>query len=165
MPLPVIVALASLAAAGTTTGLAIDSALNQPGQPKLPTAPTPLTSTQNAQTTAAVGQQLPSEQALTGGSLSPEAAAQFGATGAGVANNPQASGDIQAAINQFFGLGAPGSSGLTTAPGSTSSGGPGILEMLSKAVPGAGGGGGTPGGSPDFINSMLNSDTFRGLAG
>jgi hypothetical protein len=165
MPVPLIAAIATIAAAGTSTGLAIDSALNQPGAPKPPSAtPTPLTSSQNASTTSAVGQQLPNLQSLTGGSVSPEYFSQFGATQTGNANNPQASGDVQSAINSFFGIAAPGSSGLTTPSGGTSAGGPGILDMLTKAsTPSPASGGSTS--SPDFVNSLLNSDSFKGLSG
>jgi hypothetical protein len=166
MPVPLIAAIATIAAAGTTTGLAIDSALNQPGSPKIPTTPSPMTTTQNAQTTSAVGQQLPNLQSLTGGSVSPEYASQFGATQTGVANNPQAGGDVQAAINQFFGLSAPGSTGITASGSSPTSGGPGILDLLTKSgtspSPATTGGGG---GGSDFVSSLLSSDTFRGLAG
>jgi len=156
--------IATVAASGTTAGLAIDSALNQPGQPKLPTTATPLTASQNAQTTSAVSQQLPTLQSLTGGSLSPEYGSQFGSIQAGVANNPQAAGDIQAALNQFYGLSAPGSTGLTTTPGGVSPGGGNpIMDLLTKAKPAS-----TPdsgGGGSDFINSLLSGNDFKGLVG
>lgn len=161
MPVPLIAAIATIAAAGTSTGLAIDSALNQPGTPKPPSGlPTPLTSSQNSAQTAAVGRQLPTLQSLTGGSVSPEYAAQFGSTQAGTANDPQATGNIQAAINSFFGLAAPGSSGLTAPSGGGSPGGAGILDILSKGKPPATSG---PGGT-DFVDSLLGGGDFKGLA-
>jgi hypothetical protein len=160
---PLAVAIATIAAAAASTGLGIYEATNQPGKPKLPTGPAALTGTQNAQQTAAVSQQLPTLQSMTGGSVSPEYAAQFGATGAGVANDPQATGNIQDAINKFFGLSATGTSGLTPASGGSTGGGD-ILSMLSKGKPPTPGGGGDV-GSPDFVNSILNGDAFRGLVG
>ncbi len=156
-------ALATIAAAGTSTGLAIDSALNQPGAPKPPSAvPSPLTSTQNASQTAAVSQQLPTLQALTGGSVSPEYAASFGATQSGVANDPRATGNIQEAVNQYFGLSAPGSAGLTAS--GTTGGGPGILDLLTKGK-GPTSATSTGGGETDLVSSLLRSDDFKGLAG
>lgn len=156
--------VAAIGLAVTLAGTGYEIA-NQPGKPKIQTSPTPLTTAQNASTTAAVGQQLPSLQALTGGSVSPEYASQFGATQSGNANNPQATGDIQAAINQYFGLNAPGSTGLTGPGGGgpTGNSGGGILDLLSKAKPPAGGG--DTGGSGDFVNSLLNSENFKGLVG
>jgi hypothetical protein len=161
MPIAAIAAIASLAAAGVGTGLSIDSALNQPGAPKVPTTTptTPLTSSQNAATTAAVGQQLPTLQALTGGSVSPEYAANFGATGAGVNNTPGASGDVQAAVNQFFGLSAPGSSGLTTPTGASSPGGNPLTDIIARLTRG----GGSDGGG-SLVNNVLGGDDFKGLA-
>ncbi len=154
-------ALAGIASAGVGTGLSIDSALNQPSAPKLPTSTaTPLTASQNASTTAAVGQQLPTLQALTGGSVSPEYAAQFGSTQAGVNNTPGASGDVQAAINQFFGLGASGSTGLTTPTGGTNPGGNPLGDIVKRLTSSGGG----EGGSPSFVNSLLSGDDFKGLA-
>jgi hypothetical protein len=155
MPLAAIPAIAAL----VSTAFTVYEETKTPSKPNLPTSvpSTPLTSGQNAQTKAAVGQQLPTLQALTGGSVSPEYAAQFGATQGGVGNNPQAAGDVQAAVNQFFGLSAPGSSGLTTPTGGTSPGGNPILDLISKIKPSGGGG--------DYVNNQLGGDDFRGLAG
>ncbi len=161
---PIAAAIASIVGAGATTGVGLYEASQTPSQPKLPTSvtQTPLTGPQNAQTQAAVSQQLPTLQSLTGGSVSPEYAASFGATQSGNANNPQASGDVQAAINQFFGLGASGSSGLTAAPGSTSPGGNPLTDLLSKvSIPGGGGGG----GGSDFVSNLLSGSDFHGLVG
>lgn len=157
--IPLLVPILTAAAAATTIGTQIYSLENQPGVPKPSTTPSPLTAAQNANQAASVGGQLPNLQALTGGSVSPEYSAQFGATQSGVANDPQATGNIQAAINQFFGLSAPGSSGLTTSSGP--GGGGGIADLLTKAkIPGAGGEGGG-----NFVDSILSGDSFKGLAG
>ena len=140
--------------------------VGQPGRPPAPTVQ-PLTTAQNKQQQSAVGQALPDLQSLTGGSLNPEYAAQFGATQAGVANDPQATGNIQAAINQYFGLGAPGQSGLTPTSGgggigAATSGMPGILDLLSRggATRMPGGGGGQYG---DWINQVVGGNQFQGL--
>lgn len=162
MPVGLVAAIATIAAAATTTGVTLYEAANQPGTPKPSTTPSPLTTSQNSQQAAAVGQQLPTLQSLTGGSVSPEYASQFGATQAGVANDPQATGNIQAAINQFFGLSAPGSTGLTP-PGGGAGGAGDIISLLSKpksATPGA-----SPEIGPDFVNNLLSSDAFKGLTG
>lgn len=167
MPVGVIAAVIAAASAAAGTGYSIYSAENAPGAPKPPsTTPSPLTSAQNASQTAAVSQQLPNLQSLTGGSVSPEYAAQFGATQSGLANDPQASGNIQAAINKFFGLTAPGDSGLTPGGGGIGAGGGGdILSLLTKGKPTSPGvTGGTDIGS-DFVSNLLNSDSFKGLTG
>lgn len=140
-----------------------------PSTPKPPSAaPTsPLTSAQNRAQTAAVTQTLPNLQELTGGSLSPEYAAQFGATQSGLGNDPQATGNIQEAINKYFGLTAPGDKGFTPSSGSAGGGGGGgIVDLLAQAAKAKGGssGGAVPGGT-DFINENFNADAFRGLAG
>lgn len=160
MPPAIIAAIIGAAVTATTTGLEL-SGVGRPDTPKAPDPNklTPLTANQNAQQQAVVGQQLPNLQSLTGGALSPEYAAQFGALQSGLGNDPQASGNIQAAINKYFGLNAPGNTGLT--PGSTGSpGGGGIAELIQKGLPTGGGGGG---GS--FVNDQLNGDLFKGLSG
>jgi hypothetical protein len=162
IPWAVASAIAAIAGAGTSVGLGIDSALNQPGKPPAPTTtPTPLTTTQNAGQTASVANALPTLQSLTGGSVSPEYTAQFGATQAGLQNDPQSTGNVQAAVNQFFGLTAPGSSGLTP---SATGGGTDILSLLSKAAPQ------TPqapspsgGGGNDIVSQLLSGQDFKGL--
>lgn len=160
------IAIASIVAAGATAGTTLYEASQSPGTPKPPsTAPTPLTSVQNANQSASVGQQLPTLQSLTGGSVSPEYAAQYGATQSGNAGDPQATGNIQDAINKFFGLGATGNSGLTSTAGSGVSGGGGILDLLSKGKPPGGEPSFGGGGGNDFVTSLLNSDSFKGLAG
>ena len=175
MPPVVIAAIIGAAVTATEIGLQASGALT-PNSPKVSTAPQPLTAQQNAQQTAAVGQQLPNLQSLTGGSLSPEYAAQFGAVNAGVANSPQSTGNIQEAINQFFGLTAPGSTGLTPSAGGAS-GGPGITSLTgtpapSPAIPGIGGGGsdimsllkgGGGSGIGDWVQKALSGNDFRGL--
>jgi hypothetical protein len=160
------------AGVGATVGGLEMAGVGQPSTPKAsdPTKLTPLTAGQNASQTATVGQQLPNLQSLTGGSLSPEYAAQFGALQSGLGNDPQASGNIQSAINQFFGLNAPGQTGLTpSSTATTPGGGSGILDLLK--MPGSGGGGsGTPGmsgggGYGSWIQQQLQGNNFQGLGG
>lgn len=152
-------AIASIIGASVAVGGEAYSLSNQPSTPKATTAPVPLTTTQNSGQTAAVAQQLPTLQSLTGGSLSPEYAANFGALNSGVTNDPQATGNIQSAINSFFGLTAPGSSGLTSTP--TSGGGGGILDLLKPQ------GSSSPISSPSaissWVQSVLNGNQFQGL--
>jgi hypothetical protein len=166
------IASASVGAAGV--GLSIDQAVNAPGTPKISGTPSPLTGQQNAQQASAVGQQLPNLQSLTGGSLNPEYSAQFGATQAGVGNDPRATGNIQEAINQYFGLTAPGQTGLTPS-GSGPSGGPGITSLTGSQPPspatiGGGGGGimdllkgGGGAGIQGWIQQQLQGNNFQGL--
>lgn len=153
-------AIIPLVIAGIAAGTSLASGGG--GTPNLtPPKASPLTSTQNAQQTAMVGQQLPNEQALTGGSLSPEYFAQFGQLQSGLGNDPQATGNIQEAINKFFGLTAPGNTGLTASGTTTGgSGGAGILDLLKNVKPP---GAGVDSGGEGFINQTLNSDSFKGL--
>jgi hypothetical protein len=159
--IPLLVPILTAAAAATTIGTQVYSLENQPGTPKAPsTTPIPLTAAQNQNQAAAVTQGQPNLTSQVGGSVSPEYRAQWGALDTGVANDPQAAGNIIAGINQYLGLAAPGNTGLST---SGPSGGSGIMELLSKAkLPGAGGGG-EGGGS--FVDSILSGDSFKGLAG
>jgi hypothetical protein len=170
----VIAAIIGATATGVGTAANLWEQGNQ-ANPKFanPTA-TPLTSTQNAGQTAAVSQQLPNIQALTGGSLSPEYYASIGGTNAGLGNSPQSTGNIQQAISQYFGLSAPGDTGLTPT-GSGPSGGPGITSLTGSAPPstgsgspdimsllrGSGGSGGN--GVGNWIQSVLNNNQFSGL--
>lgn len=164
MPPAIIAAVIGAAMTATTTGLQLSGAFT-PDSPKTPKpGTTPLTQGQNDQQKAMVGQQLPNLQSMTGGSLSPEYAAQFGALQSGLGNDPQASGNVQAAINQFFGLTAPGTSGFTSgSTGGGSGGGSGILDMLSKSSPQSMPK--PPGGGGDFVNETLSGDIFKGLTG
>lgn len=160
--LPLIVSIAGLASAGVGTGLSIYSAMNQPSMPKIgPTAAAPQTAATNEAQRASVSGTLPTLQALTGGSLSPEYASQYGATSTGLGNNPAAAGNIQAAINSFFGLAAPSTTGLTPSSTTTGGGGTSTIDLLNRAsatrAPGGGGGG-------SLVDSMLSGDEFRGLA-
>jgi hypothetical protein len=162
--LPLIVSLISAGVGGVSTGVGLYEQSQAPRTPQAGFAPpaAPLTAGQNAGQSAAVGQQLPNLQALTGGSLSPEYAAQFGAGGAGVSNNPQATGNIQQAINSFFGLAPVGSSGLTQNSIAQPSGGPGILDLLQRPNSGS-----SPlasgGGLPSWVQSVLGGNNFQGL--
>ncbi len=153
-------AILTSSAAALTIGEGIHSLVSKPGTPKATTTPQPQSPTTNAAQTAAVGQQLPTLQSLTGGSLSPEYFAQYGGSNAGLGNNPSATGNIQEAINKFFGLTAGGSTGLT--PEGATSGGNSLLELLSRttskpAQAGSGGGGG------GLVDSLLSGDAFKGL--
>ena len=157
--LPIILEIAGIAAEATQIGTSIYGAMNRPGIPKISTALQPQSAQINAAQTAAVSQTLPTLQALTGGSLSPEYAAQFGATQTGLGNNPQAAGNIQAAINQFFGLTAPGTTGLTPSGSTTGGGTTSIIDLLSRA----GGGGGKSSSGGGLVDSMFGGDEFKGL--
>lgn len=164
MPWGLIAAIATIAGAATTTAVTIDQALNQPSAPQIPTAPAtpgPQTQATNLAQRASVAAAAPNEQSLTGNSLSPEYFAQWAGLNTGLGNNPQAAGNTQAAINQFFGFAAPGTTGLSsTAPTGNS-----ITDLLSRAGTTSGtpaGGGGAGGGS--FIDSLLQSDAFRGFS-
>ena len=154
----------ALIGAAATVGQVIYSDVNQPGAPKSPgpVAPVAQSPTTNAGQTTAAAQTLPTLQSLTGGSLSPEYASQFATLQSGQGNNPQAAGNVQAAINQFFGLGAPGQGGLST--GGVSPGGNSITQLLQggiAGVPGSSGGTGAPGSS--VTDSLLNQN-FTGFA-
>ena len=155
--LPVIISAATEAAA---IGVELT---NKPSQQTV--TPTPTTTAQSPGTSAAqkaaVASSLPTLQSMTGGSISPEYAAQWGGQQTGVSSDPQGGKNIQDAINQFFGFGAPGTTGLSTT--GTGGGTPGnsITDLLSKmSVPGAqsGGGGG-------IVDAALSSDTFHGFGG
>lgn len=158
--MPFIIPFIPLIAAGVTAGTSLGLTLsNQPGSaPQIPTGPTTPqpqgTATDTAQK-AAVASSLPNLQSLTGGSLSPEYASQWAGLNTGLSNNPQAGGNVQAAINQFFGFGSPGTTGLSTAGPTGNS----ITDLLSRvgatSTPTGGGGG--------LLDSLLQSDTFKGL--
>lgn len=154
--MPEVAAIAAIIGSAVTAGTSIYEATQTPSQPKLPTGPAPLTGPQNRAQTEAISSTLPNLQSLTGGSLSPEYAASYGATQSGLNNNPQSTGNVQSAINQFFGLSAPGDKGFT--PESVGSGGgTNILDVLRRLVSGGGGGGSPTGGGG-------SSEDFKGLA-
>ncbi len=160
--LPLVVEIIGSAIAGVSAGTSIYGALNKPSAPKAgPTGPTPQTAAQNEAQKASVAQTLPTLQSLTGGSVSPEYAAQYGATQSGLGNNPAAAGNIQAAINSFFGLAAPGTTGLTPSSATAGGGGTSTIDMLNRAGAGRSGGGG---GGGSLVDSMMTGDEFRGLA-
>lgn len=144
--IPIVTALVTAAGVGTS----IYSLTNQPSAPKVgPTGPQPLTSGQSNDVKQAVSQQLPNLQSLTGGSLSPETTAVLASLAAGTAGDPRTSGLTQQVINQFFGLGAPGNTGLTsTGTGSTST--------PSLSAP--------SGAPPGLIDKGIN-DIFQGFGG
>lgn len=158
--MPFIIPFIPLIAAGVTAGTSLGLTLsNQPSAPQVPTAPiTPpaQTDTTNTAQKAAVASSLPNLQSLTGGSLSPEYASQWAGLNTGLGNNPQAGGNVQSAINQFFGFGAPNTSSLSTAGPTGNS----ITDLLSRtgatSTPAGGGGG--------LLDSLLQSDVFKGFS-
>jgi len=161
---PVIPFIIPLVIAGATAAETIYSAVNQPGQPKaIDPTKQPLTAAQNRQEQSAVSQALPDLQSLTGGSLSPEYAAQFGALQSGLGNDPKAAGNVQAAINQFFGLAAPGKMGLS--PESASTGGGGIWDFIKDILPRLSGQQAQAQPGLDFASQTLQGNDFKGLAG
>jgi hypothetical protein len=125
MPLiSTLAAIAGIASAGISGGLAIDNAVSGPGTtpPTPSTTPTPAQQQQTiSQQKAAVSQQLPSIEGLTSGYANPGYYAQQGAAAAGT---PQSSNTALQAVEQAFGF----------PPGTLSSGG--------------GGGGGAPATKP-----------------
>ena len=131
------------------------SASPQAATPATPAATAPSAGATRAQV-AGVESTFPTLQSFTGGSLSPEYAAQWGGTQSGLGNDPQAAGILQQAINQYFGLGAPGQSGLTS-PGGNS-----ITDILSKVNPG-----GSPGATATgtgLVDNLLQSGDFKGFS-
>lgn len=161
--MPFIIPFIPLIAAGVTAGTSLGLTLsNQPGSaPQIPTGPTtpqPQGTTTDMAQKAAVASSLPNLQSLTGGSLSPEYASQWVGLNTGLGNNPQAGGNIQSAINQFFGFASPGNTGLS----STGPTGNSITDLLSRV--GATSGTPTGGGGGSFIDSLLQSDSLRGFA-
>ena len=161
--MPQVVALLPLVLGAVTAGESIYGMVNRPSAPRItaPT-PTPQTTAQNEAQRAAVSSSLPTLQALTGGSLSPEYASQYGATQTGLGNNPAAAGNIQAAINAFFGLTAPGTTGLTPSATTTGGGSTSTIDLLNRATPSRGLT--TGGGGGSLVDSLLSGDEFRGLA-
>lgn len=161
MVVPIIAAVASAVSAASGIMSMIEG---PPGTPKVPD-PTkqPLTAAQNKAQQAAVGQSLPDLQSLTGGSLSPEYAAQFGATQAGLGNDPKATGNVQEAINQFFGLAAPGKTGLS--PESASSASTPLTDLLKSIFPQMAGQQQQGGMGSDWASQTLQGNDFKGLAG
>ena len=144
---PAIAAAASLAGAGATIGTDIYQArassdaqqaqMDALAKAGAPTAQSAATATAQK---ASVSSAAPNIQSASGGSLSPEYWAGMLGTQTGVGADPQGQGNIQAIINQAFGLGAPGNSGF--ASGGTAPGGNSITDLLNKAnIPGITSGG------------------------
>lgn len=161
--MPFILPFIPLIAAGVGAAGLADTVYNQVNAPGAPaatpasTTPQPQTAATNTSQTVAASSALPTLQSLTGGSLSPEYASQWAGTTTGLGNNPQAAGNIQSAINQFFGLTAPGQSGLTQ-PGGASPGGNSITDTLTNSLISGQGGGSS------LVSGLLNSDTFKGFS-
>lgn len=160
--MPMVIPIITAVAAAVSAASGIMGMVDRPGTPKVPD-PTkqPLTAAQNKQEQAAVGQALPDLQSMTGGSLSPEYAAQFGALQSGLANDPKATGNVQAAINQFFGLAAPGKTGFT--PEAAASSETPFTDFLKKIMPQLSGQ--QPQGGSDWVSQTLQNQDFKGLAG
>jgi|SRR5208282_3464233 len=139
-----------LIAAGVgAAGLAdtIYNQVNAPGQPApTPQTPQPQGAALDQAQKALIGTSASNTQAATSGFASPDYTASIGATDTGLLNNPQAAGNIQAAINQLFGFGAPGQGGLTP---SGSQSGNSITDLIQRATAAQGGGAGAGAGS-DF---------------
>lgn len=148
-------AVAAIVGAASSVAYTGYELANQPHAPKPSTAPTPLTKGQNINQMVAAGQTLPNEQSMVGGSVSPDYTAQYAAGQTGVTGNPQAAGNVRAAINQAFGIGAPGTSGLG-GTGATAGSNP-IEDLIARIRENAGG------GSP--MTAAGSGDEFKGLAG
>lgn len=154
-----IIGLISAAVGAAGVADTIYNQVNAPSGPATtPTQPQPSAAPAgiNQAKVAGVESTFPTLQSFTGGSLSPEYAAQWGATQTGLGNDPQAAGILQQAINQYFGLGAPGQSGLTS-PGGNS-----ITDILSKVNPG-----GSPGATATgtgLVDNLLQSGDFKGFS-
>lgn len=129
MPLAAIAAIVSAAVNAAQLGYQIS---NAPGTPKVSTTPKPLTPAQNQQQTMQASQAAPNMQEATGGSLSPEATASYIAQQSNASGVPLAGQNIQAAINQFFGLTGQGNQGL--APERSATTNP-ITDLFTGATP------------------------------
>ena len=157
---PAIAAVSSVVGTGVSVG---ETLANQPGggspmttAAATPTAQTPSTT---AAQKASVASAAPNIQSASGGSLSPEYWAGMLGTQTGVGADPQGQGNIQAIINQAFGLGAPGQTGLGNS--GTSPSGNSITDLLANVrLPSSGS---TPGSG--IVDAALNSDTFHGFGG
>jgi hypothetical protein len=105
--LPALAAIASIGAAGTTVGLDIANAGGGGGTPSAvaPPAPTPAQQAQTAlQQREIAGQQIPTEEGLTSGFLSPAGYGQESALASGIAGQPGGNAAALAAALQSFGL-------------------------------------------------------------
>ena len=156
MPLiSTLAAIAGIASAGISGGLAIDNAVNAPSTtPPNPSSTTPTPAQQQQQITqqkAAVSQELPSIEGLTSGYANPGYYAQQAGSQAGV---PQSSNTALQAVEQAFGF----------PPGTLSSGAGGGGTAATKPYTPAGTGGASDGAFPNspvdlsnFVNSFVST--------
>jgi hypothetical protein len=159
--MPFIIPFIPLIAAGVGAAGLADTIYNQVNAPSqtaptptpVPTGPQPQSTQTNQAQTAAAASALPTLQSLTGGSLSPEYAAQFAGLQTGTAGNPQASGNVQSAVNQFFGLNAPGTSGLSPTSGAAPQSNA-LTDILARLTQAQGGG---------IVDQTL-ADSFKGFS-
>jgi hypothetical protein len=166
IPLAFIPALIAAATTATKVGLQLSGALT-PDSPRPPAA-TPLTANQNLQQKQLLSSQQPDIQSSLGGGINPGYVEQSMLSSTGLQGDPQATANAQAIIASLFkstGIAAPGETGFAPSSGSqmTSSGGPGILELL-KNVSAPKGGDSVPGGA-NFVGNEFNSELFKGLRG
>ena len=122
--IPIIAAIIGAAGVGTS----IYSLTNQPSAPKA-TTPTPAQTAATAATNrqnqeAALSQQFPNIQAATGGSLSPDAWAQFAKILSGQVGTPGIDASSQDLLMKIFGKGSNVNVGTPTTGGSAP--GPGL---------------------------------------
>lgn len=144
MPLtiPLIAAIASLAATGTGLGLEL---ANQPGSPKPTPPPTPaVINAQQNQEKAAISQQAPNILAETSGLANPDYVAQLAQLLAGTGGQTGSEGAANKVASQLFGI----SPGNVVSPGS-----PATPSSFTPA-----GTGNTP--NPAGANSPVNLSDF-----
>ena len=159
-----IAAVAAIIGASTAVGGEAYSLANQPSTPKPSAVPPPLTPQGNYQQVASASSPLSNLYESVPG-INPGYAAQWTAGQSGLSNDPRATGNIQAALNQYLGLGSPGDTGVTPL-GTGPSGVPGILELLSR--PNTGGSPTTGGSNPaiaNWVQQALSGNSFQGLQG
>jgi hypothetical protein len=108
---PLIPIITAIAGAGSLAATGYELA-NQPGTPKAPATPAPspadaakTAASNRATQEAALSQQLPNLQALTGGSLSPEALMRLSEILSGQGNTPGIGASSQDLIAKLFGGG------------------------------------------------------------
>lgn len=150
MPLTPALIVGIISAAVGAAGVGESIAQSQGGGPPKPTPVIPQAqpaATNQAQI-AAVNQSIPNYITNTSGFAAPGYYEQMAGTQTGLSGNPQASGNLQAAIQQYFGL---------TAPGQT-----GFAGQTSNPVTG-----GSPltGGGSSIVDNLLNNQDFKGFAG
>lgn len=171
MPMTPALVIGLISAAVGAAGVA-DTIYNQVNAPSGPTAPTPTGPTPQTPATnqaqiAAASQSIPNVLSSTSGFASPGYTEDVASTATGLGSNPQAVGNLQAAINQYFGLSAPGTSGLASGGNNPVTG---LLQSL-PGVPGVtgasafgGGGGGLAGGGSSIVDNLLNQQDFKGFS-